>query len=78
MDVEWIEHQGTRIVSLAGLAGGVALTFGWEPFADVASTEAGVALAAASAGLHIANRALAAFRKGAGLDKPMRKVTPSS
>ena len=75
MNAAWIEHHGTRVVSLAGFAGGLVAMFTGEfPFlGGEVDTGLGAAVAGASAALHIANRALDAFRAKAGLN-----VTPSS
>ena len=74
-DAAWIEHHGTRVVSLAGFAGSlVAMATGEFP---IIGAEVGpilsVVIAGFSAALHLANRSLDAFRTKAGLN-----ITPSS
>ena len=81
MSTAWIEHYGTRVVSLAGFAGGlVAMVSGEFPgvAAAIGPTE-GALIAGASAALHIANRALDAFAESAGVlhRTPARYIGPS-
>ena len=81
MNVAWFEHHGTRIVSLAGFAGGaVAMTTGEFPLLGAAiGPIEGALIAGASAALHLANRALDAFAESAGvqLHAPLDPVKPS-
>ena len=65
--VQWIEHHATRIVALAGFLGGMTIALGWTDYGTVLTEDAGAVLAAGSAALHVANRALDAYRASAGL-----------
>lgn len=67
--VRWIEHHATRIVSLAGFAGGaIAMVTGEFPAVGIALEPGTAALVAgASAALHVANRALDSFARAAGV-----------
>ena len=77
----WIEHHGTRIVSLAGFAGGlIAMVSGEFPgVASAIGPTEGALIAGASAALHIANRALDAFAQQAGVlnHTPESNIGPS-
>ena len=64
--VQWIEHQTTRVVSVAGFVGGLVAYF--TPL--IGGDETGVialGVATVSAALHVANRALDTFAKSAGI-----------
>ena len=78
MGAAWIEHHGTRVVSLAGFAGGVLTMVGVEfPAIGAAIGPAeGAIVAGASAALHLANRALDAFRTSAGINIPQSNIAP--